>query len=154
MNWNAVEAISSAIGAIGVIVTVVYLAFQIRQNTHSIQGVTEQSLMNLEKEVFTLIADNAGVYRRGRENVESFDEDEKVQFRFIVAADMSLVYSAYFQFNRKLISHEVWNAYLVGSRNNLVKSGYAATWNNLKADYPASFRNEIKLVENGGADAA
>ena len=59
MNWSAVEAIWLAIGAVGVIVTVAYLAHQIRQNTQSIQGATEQSLMTLEKEVFGLIADNA-----------------------------------------------------------------------------------------------
>ena len=41
MDWTAIEAISSAIGAVGVIVTVAYLAYQIRQNTKSIEGATE-----------------------------------------------------------------------------------------------------------------
>lgn len=74
MNWNAIEAVSSAMGATGVIVTIAYVAYQIRQNTQSIQGQTEQSLMMLEKEVFTLIADNTSAYRRGsfREEIDQF----------------------------------------------------------------------------------
>jgi len=148
VNWSAVEAVSSAIGAVGVIITIVYLAYQIRQNTYSIQGQTEQSLMTLEKEVFALIADNASVYRRGSFNSKSLDPDEAVQFYYIVAAEMSLIYSAYVQHHRKLISDEVWNAYRVGTRNKLEDHGYMATWMELKADYPASFRSAIDQINH------
>ena len=36
MNWEAIAAIGEAVGALGVILTLVYLAVQIRQNTNSI----------------------------------------------------------------------------------------------------------------------
>jgi hypothetical protein len=52
MDWNAIEAISSLIGAVGVIITVTYLAYQIRQNTYSIEGavlVTDNRLNNIFK---------------------------------------------------------------------------------------------------------
>jgi len=154
VNWNAVEAISSAIGAVGVIATVAYLAYQIRQNTQSIQGSTEQSLMTLEKEVYSFIADNARVFRRGCSNIADLDEDETVQFSYIVSAEMSLVYSAYVQYHRKLISDEVWNAYLNGIQNRLKEGGYLAAWSGVKNDYPASFRAEIELFEDGEKNAA
>ncbi len=34
INWDAVAAISEGLGALGVIATVAYLAFQIRQQLH------------------------------------------------------------------------------------------------------------------------
>jgi hypothetical protein len=34
MNWDAFGAIGEIIGAIGVVITLVYLAYQISQNTH------------------------------------------------------------------------------------------------------------------------
>ena len=37
MNWEALGAIGETLGALGVIVTLVYLAIQIRQNTQSMQ---------------------------------------------------------------------------------------------------------------------
>ena len=34
MNWDAIGAVAEALGAIGVMLTLLYLAFQTRQNTH------------------------------------------------------------------------------------------------------------------------
>ena len=48
MNWDAIAAIAEALGAVGVVATVVYVAFQIRQNSRSIEGATEQALMDQE----------------------------------------------------------------------------------------------------------
>jgi hypothetical protein len=35
MNWDAIGAIGEVVGALGVVVTLAYLAIQIRQNTDS-----------------------------------------------------------------------------------------------------------------------
>ena len=40
MNWDAIGAVGEIIGAIGVILTLFYLAFQIRQNTKAVKGQT------------------------------------------------------------------------------------------------------------------
>ena len=48
MNWEAIGAIGELAGAIGVIVTLVYLAIQIRQNSyfHHKQGYTGPTAWN------------------------------------------------------------------------------------------------------------
>ena len=38
MNWEAIGVVAEVVGAVGVIITLVYLAFQIRQNTNQLQG--------------------------------------------------------------------------------------------------------------------
>ncbi len=43
MNWDAIGAIAELLGAIGVILTLVYLATQIRQNTESSRTTAEVS---------------------------------------------------------------------------------------------------------------
>ena len=43
MNWDAIGAIAESLGVIGVIVTVVYVAVQIRHNSQAVQGATEQA---------------------------------------------------------------------------------------------------------------
>ncbi len=154
MDWNAIDAISSAIGAVGVIVTIVYLASQIRQNTQSIQGQTEQSLMTLEKEVNSMIAEYASVYRRGTSDMSDLDVDEAVQFDYIVAAEMSLVYSAYVQHRRKLISDEVWIAYVNGAKVQLAQRGYHQAWERLINDYPRSFVAVIDEIKDPAAVTA
>lgn len=154
MDWNAIDAISSAIGAVGVIVTIVYLASQIRQNTQSIQGQTEQSLMTLEKEVYSMIAEYASIYRRGTSDMSDLDVDEALQFEYVVAAEMSLVYSAYVQHRRKLISDEVWIAYVNGVQVQLEHRGYHQAWESLKDDYPRSFVAVIDEIRDPAAVTA
>ncbi len=103
INWEAVEAISSTVSALGVIISIVFLIVELRHNARAIEGATEQSLMTLEKDVFALLADNAALYRSGCKGLESLDDNEKFQFERIVAAVMSLVYSAHVQYRRNLI---------------------------------------------------
>jgi hypothetical protein len=42
MNWEALGAIGEIVGAIAVVVTIGYLAVQIRQNTESLHAATFQ----------------------------------------------------------------------------------------------------------------
>ena len=44
MNWDALGAIGEIVGAAGVIVTLVYLAIQIRQNTKTVASNTTQEI--------------------------------------------------------------------------------------------------------------
>ncbi|MEM7099014.1 MAG: hypothetical protein AAF541_12205 [Pseudomonadota bacterium] len=44
MNWDAIGAVGEVLGAVGVIVTLVYLALQIRQNSLTTRAEIRQSL--------------------------------------------------------------------------------------------------------------
>lgn len=44
MNWNAVGAIAEVLGAVGVIVSLLYLAIQVRQGTKVAKAATRQAL--------------------------------------------------------------------------------------------------------------
>ena len=44
MNWEAIGAIGEVLGAVGVVVTLAYLAFQIRQNTQGLRLAARQTL--------------------------------------------------------------------------------------------------------------
>jgi hypothetical protein len=107
MDWNAIAAISEALGAIGVVATVIYLAYQIHQNTKSIQGSMEQTLMNAEMDVFGMWAQNASVGRRGHADLDDLDPDERFAYTNLVSAEMSQLYGAFVQYQRKLIPESV-----------------------------------------------
>lgn len=139
MNWNAVAAISEALGAVGVIVTVIYLAFQIRQNTKSIQGATEQTLMNAEVDVFGLWAQHASVARRGDANLGDLDPDERATYGYLVSAEMSQLYGAFVQYQRKLIPESVWVAYLSSWRDVVNRPGFRQIWSEIQTSWPIEF---------------
>ena len=46
MNWDAIGAIAEAVGAVAVIITLVYLTFQLRQNTKAIEHSTSRGVLD------------------------------------------------------------------------------------------------------------
>lgn len=147
INWDAIAAISEGLGAIGVIATVVYVAFQIRQNSRAIEGSTEQALMDQEISVYALLADHANVLRRGCENTDDLDEDEYAEFEYLVMAIMSQLYSAFVQYQRKLIPESVWEAYCIDWTTYRDLHGFTQTWRKLQASYPLEFRAALDKLE-------
>ena len=154
MNWDAIAAIAEALGAVGVIATVIYLAFQIRQNTKSIQGSTGQSLMSQEMGLYALIAEHASVYRRGCANLTDLDSDETVVFEYLVSAEQSQLYSAYVQFNRNHISESLWRSYIADWTDKLQKPGFQVLWEDIKHAYPDEFCQSLDEIKKNSMVAA
>lgn len=139
MNWDAIAAIAEGLGAVGVIATVIYLAFQIRQNTQSIQGSTAQSIMSQEIGLYALLAKHASVYRRGCANLTELDSDEIVVFEYLVSAEQSQMYSAYVQFHKNQIPESLWRAYIADWMDKLQIPGFQFVWADIKHVYPDEF---------------
>jgi len=49
MNWEAIGTIGEATGAIAVVITLIYLAIQLRHNTQSVHANTHQQILNAQQ---------------------------------------------------------------------------------------------------------
>lgn len=145
VNWAAIEGIASVAGAIGVIISIIFLIYEVRHNARAIEGATVQSLMSLEREVFGLLAENAALMTKGGVDAASLTEVEQYQYERGVGTYMSLIYSAYIQHQRDLIEDEVWNAYLNALERHMQAPGFAEAWLRIGVGYPQSFRDLIKM---------
>ena len=143
MNWEAIGAIGEGLGAVAVIATVIYVALQIRKNSEAVQGSTEQALMSQEMALYTLLAEHASVYRRGQENMDSLDVDERIVFDQLVSAAMSQLYSAFVQYERGLIPQSVWAAYCAEWPERLNQVGFQCAWREAQKFYPVEFRQAL-----------
>ncbi len=45
MNWEAISAVGQLVGSLGVLVTLIYLAIQMKQNTAAVAKSTYESTM-------------------------------------------------------------------------------------------------------------
>ena len=78
MNWEAIGAVGEVLGAVGVILTLVYLAVQIRQNTAMMTAQTVQASVDATQRVLLFRAENAdirAVLRKARDD-EKLNRDE------------------------------------------------------------------------------
>ena len=140
---SVVSVVASVVGVVGGLISVYFLVLEVRRNAQAIEGATVQSLMSLEKEVFHLLANNAGVYLRGCEDISKLSAEERFQFEKLVSAQMSLFYSAFVQHDQELIDDEVWEAYLAEFRRYLSAPGFFLTWTTIETGYPKSFRDMV-----------
>lgn len=83
MNWDALGAIAEILGAIGVILTIAYLAVQVRQNSRQVASSLTESIRNGINETTRIMASNpetARVFRIGVQDPKSLSDSELYQF--------------------------------------------------------------------------
>jgi len=83
MNWDALGAIAEIFGALGVIITIAYLAVQVRQNSRQVASSLNESIRNGINETTRIMAGNpetARVFRVGVEDPKLLNESELYQF--------------------------------------------------------------------------
>jgi hypothetical protein len=146
------EAVASVAGAIGVVISIIFLIYEVRHNAQAIEGATVQSLMSLEREVFSLLAENAELMTKGGWNFASLSEPEVYRYERGVGTYMSLIYSAFIQHARDLVEDEVWDAYVRALGRHMEAPGFKSTWDGIKLGYPKSFQHAID-TRFGGSTA-
>ena len=64
MNWDALGASAEAVGAVGVVATLAYLAIQIRANTAALSAQARHSISQLALQIAMFRAEHADDYAR------------------------------------------------------------------------------------------
>jgi len=113
MNWDALGAIAEALGALGVILTLLYLVTQIKQNTKALKVATYSTNRKSLNETSHLVASNNDVLRvmhLALHNRESeFSEEDETRFSFFVTSMLRTWEESYFLKNENLIDDQAWN---------------------------------------------
>jgi hypothetical protein len=91
-------SIGELIAAIATIVTLVYLAVQIRSNTRALAVDSARSFANIGDSITTAVANNgelAEIFHRGLGELGSLNEVEKIRFSFVVGQLITTCRSAW-----------------------------------------------------------
>lgn len=102
LNWDAISAIGS-------IITLLYLAIQVRQNTKSIRSSTVHAIHS--SDFFNLVSENsnlASIFRRGM-NGDKLDEEEEIQFQFLMMKGVLLFEDMYYQKKNNTLGDKFWS---------------------------------------------
>jgi hypothetical protein len=137
LNWDAIGAGAEIVGALGVLITLAYLAIQIRDNTRSLEAGSLQSVLEGPRDRYFLpmaqSEDMADIYARGLTSLDRLDEVEKRRFFY-------MMYEQYFQMqqvwqlrDRDLISQVDYDAWLEYTISLTQTAGGAEMWPHCKA---------------------
>ena len=86
MNWDAIGAIAEFIGAGAVVLTLIYLSVQLRQNTTAVRHSAERGILEDGSTWMYKLAENpelAELYRKGVRG-EQLSSNDKLRFRLLL----------------------------------------------------------------------
>lgn len=165
MSWEGVSAISDLIGAFGVIVSLGYVAFQIRQNTRQLAqnerasiaaavNVSATSYRENRRYIYTS-AEVTEICLKGMAEPERLNESERYRFRLLIQNLLDALWDMYSQTVLTGFSPETWTTQ--GKRvveRVLTTTGGRWFWENFSDDYTNEFRAEIDRILESNRDGS
>lgn len=142
MTFDQLGNVGEVVGAVAVVISLVYLASQLRHSTQTVRAATHQSIVAAAAACNATISTHkelARIFRIGSEDPESLDEDERVQFAFLCSQLFDIFENLYLQRSYETLDDDFWlprsRAYL----GLLLLPGIRRCWNERKDDYSGSF---------------
>ena len=83
MNWDAIGAVGETLGAVAVLVTLVYLAIQVRSTRNAWQRQNERELLKgitLSSQLLVEQPEMAEILWKGQDTLDDLDDVEKLRF--------------------------------------------------------------------------
>ena len=146
MNWEAIGAIGEVAGAAGVIVTLAYLAIQIRQNTRAVRSSTYQALTDSSMSFTALIAGDpslAGIWDKGMSDYASLERESQVRFGFLMQNYVRMLENAFHQHQDGMLSGERWLRMARSIELVSQSPGFAQWWRSERAPFSESFERFV-----------
>lgn len=129
MNWDAIGAIAEVLGAVAVLVTLIYLSFQLRQSNRLAEAQSQRDLLNLD--VFTPIVTDPNLtseFRACLNRYEEQDSDVKTRFSFLMANFHTQMESVFRMYGQGLYAEVSYKGWLTWYNSLLNTPGGAAWW--------------------------
>lgn len=145
MNWDALGAIGEIIGAVAVVVTLLYLAVQIRQNTLSQRVVAKQEMTQQFTEFidFLVLNPKLGFLHDKGLNDAELTNQEKTLFTRIMAKAVWQFSVMHFQYRIQNLTEGDWEESRSLIEFYCSKSGFQKFWLTRARAHGPEFLNYI-----------
>ncbi len=147
MNWEAIGAIGEVLGAAGVIITLAYLAVQMRQSNRLAKRAAVQGVLEGRAEMNRFIASDpvlTELFWRGMESSDEFvDEGERRRFATVFST-MSRHYEAIYLDNQEgLLPPGVWRSQESSMKRIMSMPGAQRLLRELESDFDEAFIRHV-----------
>lgn len=150
MNLDFLGNIGEFMGAVGVIVSLVYLSGQLRQNTKALRASSFQEISHNSRELLELlIADGemAEIFTRGREEgMEALTDVERVRWHSMLLAIFRHWDNLFYQYRNAMLERELWRSYQHVIRGYMAEVGFQEWWEQQREGFSLSLQELINGI--------
>ena len=131
MNWEAISAVGQIVGAVGVIISVIYLALQVRSNARQTRLASMRSMSDAFNQWLQSLAENAefgDLYYRGMRDFESIQGPDLPRFSALMDHLFRIYEDMYYQKLEGHLDPRVWRGFEAPMRDIIAYPGAQAWW--------------------------
>jgi hypothetical protein len=150
VNWEAISAIGQLVGALAVVISLIYLASEVRRNTRASQLAATRSTSDAFNRWSQQIAEHphlTDVYYRGIRDIESLEEADLVRFGFLTNQLFRNVEEMYYLQLEGHLDPRVWRGWEAGIREFSGYPGVQAFWRSRSHWFSEEFAKFINQVQ-------
>ena len=142
-NWEAIGAVGELIAAAGVVVSLIYLAFQIRQNTRQARGSMYDSIVSSLATFDRPIASDpqlARIFEDAIDDWGSIDGSGRARVMHLLSTLFKQFENVHYQYRQGTLEDELWLGWRQLMLSYFRRPGVQAWWSMRRGFYSASFR--------------
>ena len=146
MNWEAIGAIGEILGALTVVLTLAYLATQVRQNSLGMKVSAKLEITRQFSDFADLLLkypDIEDLNARGMSGEELNERDAR-QFSILLSKATWYLASMHFQFVKQSLSDDEWQQSMRLTKMYCSQPGYRDWWQSQRKNYSAEFVDYIE----------
>ena len=146
MNWDAIGAIGELIGGAVVIVTIIYLARQVRQNTHQVRLNSNQAVDVSNNAAFDpiYIPENHDVWYRGHLDYDSLTDKEAQLFEMLMFRLLGSFMTTSYHYDEGGYTNEFYHTLEQYFASVISTPGGARVYKKYGATFPKAIRDKLE----------
>jgi len=151
MNWEAIGAIGEIVGALAVVISLIYLASQIRVQNREAQIACAHEISVGFRESIASTQDPyiAALTLKAFRDFDGLEEAEKLQFFSISQSYLRVWEEAHYQYQQARLDEGMWRAMNTQFTDLMAAEAIQKVWALRKHTYHPNFRLYIESVKPG-----
>jgi hypothetical protein len=150
MNWTAIGAIGEVLGAVAVVLSLVYVAAQVRHNTGALnRAASADAIASIRQWNQSLIDDPeiVRIFSQGVVDMNGLDEDGRARFVVLILNFLKTFEDMHYQFCKGAMEPEVWQGWERLGQIYLTQPGIRQYWSERRQIFSPAFQRWVEGLE-------
>jgi len=135
------------VSGIAVVVTLVYLAIQIRHNTRAVRSSMHQDWIESTLRIAESLSDNADVSRivlKADEDYDSLTDQERIRFEAYAERVFGNFESVYYSYRNSMIEEDLWESWESSYLDDISRGSLRRFW---QEQHPLHLRDFMDFID-------
>lgn len=149
MDWVVISAVAEATAAFGVIGSLMFVGFQVRQNNAGLKNAAVQSLMSTYQDMFSNTIDSAEVAEilwQGSQNPAKLEGASLIRFYALTSKLIRIYQGMHWQWQRGTINDGMFHSITSLFEDYCATLGWKHVWRERRHQYEPDFQKYVDTM--------